>query len=127
MSETVLIILPLPPPCLSSNHQSGSAGGRMKRARVARHYRALARDAVVAAGVESAPWHRATISARFLHKTRRRRDDVNHLGMLKPAYDGLVDGGLLVDDDSEHLSTLCCEFGLDKLHPRVELWLERLE
>jgi hypothetical protein len=47
--------------------------------------------------------------------------------MLKPAYDGVVAAGLLVDDDAAHLTTLPARFGVDRLTPRVELRFERVE
>jgi hypothetical protein len=50
----------------------------------------------------------------------------HHLSMLKPAYDGIVKTGLLVDDVSRHLTTLPARFGIDKKASRVELRLERL-
>ena len=50
---------------------------------------------------------------------------MNHLAMLKPAYDGLVDSGLIVDDDSEHLKTQTPIFLIDRKFPRVELKIER--
>ncbi len=46
--------------------------------------------------------------------------------MLKPAYDGLVDAGLLVDDDAQHLTTLGARFEIDRDAPRVELVIERV-
>ena len=55
----------------------------------------------------------------------RRRDDVNHLAMLKAAYDGCVEAGLLPDDDREHLRTTGCQFLIDKKSPRVELTFTR--
>jgi hypothetical protein len=45
--------------------------------------------------------------------------------MLKSAYDGVVDAGLLVDDDSEHLTTLPASFAIDRDCPRVELTFTR--
>lgn len=61
----------------------------------------------------------------FFHKQGRRRDDVNFAAMMKPAYDGVVVAGLLVDDDSKHLTTLPVKFEIDKANPRVELFFER--
>ena len=126
MLEKVTIILPLPPACLSPNWPQASRGGRMKRMREAKRYRLRARDAISAAQVESAPWQLASIRAAFYHKTTRRRDDVNHLAMLKSAYDGIVEAGLLVDDDSQHLKTQTPTFAVDRECPRVELTLEKL-
>ncbi len=125
-AETVTIILPLPPSCLSCNRPPGSIGGRMKRAAATKRYLKLAREATEQQRIESGPWVRATVSAVFFHKQARRRDDVNHLGMLKAAYDGVVEAGLLVDDDSTHLTTLPAVFLIDKALSRVELTFERV-
>lgn len=126
MTESVLIVLPLPPRVLSPNVFTGSRGGRMKKARETKGYRAKARRAAEDLGVESGPWQRATVAATFFHRDQRRRDDVNSMAMLKPAYDGLVDAGLLEDDDAAHLTTLPATFAVDREHPRVELRIERL-
>lgn len=126
MSESVLIVLPLPPRELSPNKPPGSRGGRMRKARLVAGYRLKARKAAEAEGVESGPWGLVSVHATFYHRQRRKRDDVNHLASLKAAYDGLVDAGLLVDDDSEHLRTLTPAFAVDKHHPRVELRIERI-
>lgn len=125
MSESVLLVLPLPPACLSPNRPPASRGGRIAKAKAAKSYRNLAARAAGDQGVEG-PWELASVEATFFHAQRRRRDDVNHLAMLKPAYDGLVDAGLLADDDSEHLTTLPCSFEVDRAAPRVELLLRRL-
>ena len=126
MTEPALVVLPLPPRILSPNCMTGSRGGRMAKAQAARAYRELAKLAGQALGVESGPWARASVACSFFHGQRRRRDDVNFLASLKPAYDGLVDAGLLEDDDAAHLTTLGATFELDKAAPRVELRLERL-
>ena len=124
-SETVTIVLPLPPSILSPNRPTGSRGGRFARAAASKRYRRLAKEATLAERIESGPWTRATVQATFVHKQKRRRDDVNHLGMLKSAYDGIVEAGLLVDDDSEHLTTLPAVFRVEKAS-RVELKFERV-
>ena len=123
--ETATIILPLPPSILSPNHPPCSRNGRFAHAAAAKRYRRLACEATKAEDI-AGPWERATVAATFFHKTDRRRDDVNHLGMLKPAYDGIVEAGLLVDDDSEHLTTLPAQFRIDRENPRVELRLARV-
>jgi hypothetical protein len=47
------------------------------------------------------------------------------MAMLKPAYDGIVDSGLLMDDDSDHLTTMPAKFFIDKKQSRVELRIVR--
>lgn len=127
MNETCLIVLPLPSGLLSPNRPCGSRGSRMARYRVSAHARLLAKNAAIDAQVESGPWGRATVSAVFFHKIERRRDDINHMAMLKPYYDGIVESGLLEDDDSKHLTTLPAKFEIDKKFPRVELTFTRME
>jgi len=121
MTESVIVILPLPPACLSPNRPIGSRGGRFKRAAAAKKYRRQAQEATEAMAIDTAPWEQASVKATFYHSQKRRRDDVNHLAMLKPAYDGIVEAGLLSDDDSEHLATVTPSFLIDRKHPRVEL------
>ena len=93
------------------------------RAAASKKQKALAKAAVLAQQVTG--WGKADVCATFFHKTTRRRDDVNHLAMLKAAYDGCVEAGLLPDDDREHLRTTGCQFLIDKKSPRVELTFTR--
>ena len=126
MTESLLIVLPLPPRCLSPNKPPASFGGRMRKAAAAKKQRRLARQAVEAEDVDSGPWLRSTIRSSFFFRTKRKRDDINFLAMLKSAYDGIVDAGLIEDDDSEHLLTLTPSFAIDKEYPRVEILVERV-
>lgn len=125
-SETVFIILPLPPRVLSPNRPPASRGGRIKKASAAKRYRRLSREATEEARVDTGPWGLASVAVIFYHKEKRRRDQDNYMAMLKPAYDGLVDAGLLVDDDYEHLRREAPEFGIDREAPRVELTVTRI-
>ena len=126
ISETFTICLPLPPAILSPNNPPGSRGGRFARAAATKRYKRLAKDAALEQGIETGPWEKATVRSLFYHRQHRRRDDVNHLAMLKPAYDGVVEAGLLVDDDSAHLTTLPAGFLVDPTLSRVELTFERI-
>jgi hypothetical protein len=123
--ETVTLILPLPPAVLSPNRPGGSRGGRFARAAASKRYKRLALEAVEAQRLEGG-WQRATVQSTFFHKTERRRDDINHAAMLKSAYDGVVEAGLVLDDDSKHLTTLPTTFEIDRDNPRVELVFTRL-
>ncbi len=123
--ETVRILLPLPPSILSPNRPIGSRKGRYMFAAASKRFRRLAKEATVEVA-PSHPWEKCTVEAFFYHKVKRKRDDINHLAMLKPAYDGVVDAGLVVDDSSEHLTTLPCHFRIDKKNPRVELLFTRI-
>lgn len=72
-----------------------------RRARVTRAWRsttaALARDAGLPA------LQRAHVFAVLHHGDRRRRDPANSGPTVKAAVDGLVDAGVLPDDDDVHL------------------------
>lgn len=125
MTESVTIILPLPHKCLSPNKTVMSARAGMRKAAATKKYRSQAEEATLAEGVESSPWEQATLQATFFHAVKRKRDGVNYNQSLKPAQDGIVDAGLLVDDDAEHLTTLPPRFELDKACPRVEITVTR--
>lgn len=124
-SETVFVVLPLPARVLSPNAPPGSIGGRIRKAAAAKRLRRLSRQAAEAAGIENGPWPLASVSAVFYHKQERRRDTDNYMAMLKPAYDGLVDAGILIDDDWKHLKREEPRFEIDKENPRVELTVAR--
>jgi len=51
----------------------------------------------------SFPLTRAVLNLTFVFPEQRRRDRDNLLARFKPGLDGIVDSGLLLDDDAEHL------------------------
>lgn len=65
------------------------------------------------------PYHEITLLATYYNTCRRRRDPDNHIAKLKYAIDGLVLGGLLVDDDLVTLKPV--QFAIDKENPRLVL------
>ncbi|MFA5186672.1 MAG: hypothetical protein WC551_09370 [Patescibacteria group bacterium] len=67
------------------------------------------------------------MAAKFYYATNRRRDQDNATAALKAAYDGIVDSGLVGDDDIRHMRRDSPEFAIDKDHPRVELTIVRLQ
>ena len=75
--------------------------------------------AIVREQLVGQPFHEVTLLATYYHKCRRRRDPDNHIAMLKYAIDGLVLGGLLIDDDKITLKPV--QFAIDKDNPRLEL------
>lgn len=126
-NESVTIILPLPAKVLQPNSTIGSFGGRMMKAAATKRYRRLACEAIEAEGIESAPWSRVVVQAAFFHKTTRLRDQDNAMGSLKAAYDGIVDSGLVANDDYAHMERGAPTFAIDKEHPRVVLAITRSE
>lgn len=49
------------------------------------------------------PFDKARVNLTFVFAVRRRRDFDNLLARFKPGLDGIVQAGLIVDDDAEHL------------------------
>jgi hypothetical protein len=49
------------------------------------------------------------------------------MASLKAAYDGIVDSGLLPDDDYKHMKRESPEFFCDPKYPRVVLTITRIE
>lgn len=127
MPESFIIILPLPGGLLSPNYTVGSIGGRFARAAATKKYRRLAREAVEAEHIESGLWDKVSITAKFFHSYKRRRDPDNATGSLKAAYDGIVDAGLVVDDDYEHMEREKPILTVDPVNPRVELTITKKE
>lgn len=124
---TARIVLPLPPRNLSPNCPVASRRGMIAKAVAAKRQRLLAIDAVKPLGIEDAPWERVEVTCHFYHKQDRRRDDINSLAMLKSAFDGIVQGGLAVDDDHNHWTTLAPSYHMDKACPRVEIFVTKVE
>lgn len=125
MEERITIILPLPPKLLSPNRPVFTRGGRIAQAKAVKAYRAAARKACEAEGVSTGPWESATAQDAFYWPYRRRRDTRNAEVMLKAAYDGLVEAGLLADDDALTLAHEPTRFEIDKECPRVEITITR--
>jgi len=124
--ESVILVLPLPPRVLSPNSPHATIGGRFKKASATRRYRRLAKEAVECERIETAPWNKVLVTPTYYHARKGRRDDDNFIRLLKAAYDGIVDAGLVPDDDSEHMRKMFPTFEIDCENPRVELAVVRL-
>ena len=124
--ESVTIVLPLPKKVLSPNCAVATPGGRFAKAAAVKRYRQLACEAVKAEDIETAPWKKAAVAAKFYFQTNHRRDQDNAMASLKAAYDGIVDAGLVIDDDYEHMERKMPLFENDPIHPRVELIIMRV-
>lgn len=126
ISEQVTIILPLPGGLLSPNSTIGSIGSRFAKAGAIKKFRRLAEEAVVSERIDTSPWQKVSVKATFFFKDKRRRDVRNAMGSLKSAEDGIVDAGLVADDDYEHMEHEKPIFLIDRSFPRVELAITRL-
>lgn len=67
-------------------------------------------------------WHKAVCHVAFYWPDSTRRDPFNALAALKPGIDGLVDAGILIDDDK--LLPGMVTVAIDKRSPRVDLCIE---
>jgi len=123
INESITIVLPLPSNILSPN----ARGFYLKKANAAKRMRRLAREAVIEAKIETSPWPMVKVEPVYFHKTERRRDQDNHIAMLKNVYDGIVDSGLVADDDWKHMERISPKFEIDKDFPRVELRITRID
>ena len=117
--HSVKITLPLPPRALSPNTRS--PGNWRKKQRATKKYRADAYLMTLAAGGQNLKWTKAIAQATFYWSNKARRDVRNAEAMLKPAYDGIVDAGLIVDDNYEVLTHYPTAFFVDEKRPRVEI------
>lgn len=117
--DQLTVILTLPPRELSPNWR----GHFMAKARAVRKYRQQAWGEAmfqIQQAQGSVPWWKnATLKATFWFSDLRRRDRDNLLASLKPAFDGLADAHVVVNDSC--ITYLPVEIGLDRANPRVEL------
>ena len=127
MNESITIVLPLPARVLQPNCTVGSIGGRFMKASATKRYRLVTCVEVELNRIETAPWSKVSVKVTFFHTAKRRRDEDNAIGSLKAVYDGIVDAGLVADDDWEHMSREAPRFRIDKKHPRVELTITRMD
>jgi hypothetical protein len=92
----------------------------------AKKYRRQAKEAVEAENVENAPWALVGVKAEFRFKNDCRRDQDNAVASIKAAYDGIVDAGLVLNDDYDHMKREMPEFSVDKKNPCVILTIRNL-
>lgn len=60
---------------------------------------------------------------QVIYYPNNRRHDVDN-STPKFVIDGLVESGMIIDDDSNHITKLTLECGVDKVHPRTELLIK---
>lgn len=95
------------------------------KASASKRYRRLACEAVQDEQIESAPWSVVGVKATFYFKNKIPRDQDNAVASIKAAYDGIVDSGLVSNDDYAHMKREMPEFFVDKENPRVTLEITR--
>lgn len=119
--DVVVIDLPLPSRTLSPN---GRAHWRTKAKAVSKY-----RDAayLVAKQAQCGAWRRwglAVARVTFHWPDDIRRDEDNAVASLKPAFDGLVDAGLIIDDSTRVLRRERPVHCVDRGRPRVVIEVE---
>jgi len=124
MSEAATIILPMPPKVLTPNGRPFSRRGMIGKAVAAKKQRLKAIEAVETLQLDTIPWDAVSVKYIFYHPVKRRRDDDNYIAAMKSARDGIVQAGLVADDNSEMWLTEGAEFR--KGEPkRVEIVMTR--
>lgn len=123
--ESFVIVIPIPGKMLSANKMIATMGMRYQKASATRKLRRLAKEAVQDAGIDTMPWGACAVRATFVYPTKRRRDPDGAITSLKAAYDGIVDSGLVPDDDYEHMEREKPSFFIDKNNPCVILEITR--
>ena len=68
--------------------------------------------------------NRCEVHQIIYYPTNRRHDADNTAP--KFILDGLVESGMVIDDDSRHITKLILECAVDKDHPRTELYINIL-
>lgn len=108
--------LPFERPPLNWNHRFN----RWKQARIVAEIR---RDVSWIAMRQAIPsMERIVVQLHYATGRRGRFDPMNFTATTKPAIDGLVDAGVVVDDDSTHVRELAPEIHLPP-EPGPRCWL----
>ena len=123
MSNSITITMPLPPKELWQNRPCHWR----KKGEVTKRYRKAAwARSIAKVGYNEDPWQQSKSRLVFYWPDKRRRDIRNAEAAMKPAYDGLVDAGLIADDSYKHLVHDTTEFKFDKSNPRVEITVSQV-
>ena len=123
LEHPLKITLPLPPVALSPNVRRHWA----VKARAASEYRAMAMAEVLRTipASKRPRWIHAETQAVFYYGANRRRDGDNAGASLKPAWDGIADAGVVVNDSGlRHMPPV---LKVDRINPRVELIIKPTE
>jgi crossover junction endodeoxyribonuclease RusA len=123
--ESITITMPCPPKPLWQNR----AGHWTKRSDAARTYRIAAHALALMElrGRTPPRWDKAMATLNFFWPDNIRRDVRNAEAAMKPAYDGIVDAGIITDDSADVLTHGPTRFELDREQPRVVVRIEPLQ
>ena len=124
VAEALLLTVSIPPRTLSPNARVHWAV-KMKATRKSRVEAWAAVQVAMHEQNVKGGWKGAECRVVWFARDSRRRDRDNLLSSLKATFDGLVDGGLLVDDAGITHLPLAVE--VDSKRPRVELHLRQTD
>ena len=116
MNNSITIILPPP----DSRLHAHAKGHWRPKAAATKQLRQMAHMMAKQAS-RGQIWASATIEYRFLFPDFRRRDQANAIHAMKAAVDGVVDSGLIPDDDWTHLRIVSVICDVDRKRPRTEM------
>lgn len=118
MTRVLEIELPYSTPPLSANQ-------RLHWAQAAKIKKQLRQDARVLARFARLPKNlqHVTVGLRYQPRDRRRRDPSNILPTQKPLLDGLVDYGLVPDDDQRFVTEVMPEITQPAGGQKGRMWL----
>ena len=124
VAEALLLTVSIPPRTLSPNARVHWAV-KMKATRKSRVESWAAVQIAMHEQSVNGGWNGAECRVVWFARDSRRRDRDNLLASLKATFDGLVDGGLLVDDAG--ITHLPLQIEVDNRRPRVELHLRQTD
>lgn len=61
------------------------------------------------------------------HRAKRKRDEDNAVAMLKSTYDGIVEAGVVADDNKQCMQRDWPVMRIDKQAPRMEIVITKQE
>jgi hypothetical protein len=112
-------------PGTPKNSNSSRQWARMATARDRKKFRTLAADLAGALAWPGPVPDFVRVTARQISNVNRRRDPGGLAERLKPLLDGLVDSGLLEDDNEDRIELVLAHSQVIKGHePGIELTLE---
>lgn len=124
MAEALLLTVSIPPRTLSANARAHWAV-KMKATKKTRIESWASVQIAMHEQQVKGGWKTADCQVVWFARDARRRDKDNLLHSLKATFDGLVDGGLLVDDAG--ITHLPLSIEIDPTRPRVELHLRQTD
>jgi len=99
---------------------------RMVQNSVKQKYKEFAKWMSSFYGIENLNMTNVEMEYTFYFGDNRRRDMDNMIMTPKFINDGLVDSGVMVDDDGKHLYIHIKPFEYDRNHPRLEIVLKEV-